>query len=103
MPQPRRRSAAAAAPTVDTPHDDGPMGSFGGLRNWLFAAVVGLLMVIGSVVMQDSRNRIDKNEAAVLDLRSTHEKDLRELRDRWNAEYQGILQTQGQNGERLGK
>lgn len=28
---------------------------------------------------------------------------MNELRERWNAEYQGILTTQGQNGERLGR
>lgn len=79
------------------------MGSFGGLRNWLFLAVVGLLLMLGGAVIQDSRSRIEKNETAIIEIRGAHEKDLRELRERWNTEYQGILQTQGQNGERLGK
>lgn len=79
------------------------MGSFGGLRNWLFLAVVGLLLAIGGVVMEDSRARIQNVESRMLEMRSAHDKDLNELRERWNTEYQGLISNQGQSGERLGK
>lgn len=79
------------------------MGSFGGLRNWIFGAVVALVTVLGGVFIESSRDAIAKLEAKQEILRDHHERDLNELRERWNAEYQGLLTTQGQNGERLGR
>lgn len=97
MPAQRRQSPAVLS------GDDGPMGSFGGLRNWIFGIVVALVTVFGGVLIQSSRDAIANLEVRQDALRDRHEKDLNELRERWNAEYQGILTTQGQNGERLGR
>lgn len=79
------------------------MGSFGGLRNWLFLAVFGLLITVGGVMEQDNRARVSSLEIRMMELRTAHDKDLNELRERWNTEYQGIISNQGQSGERLGK
>lgn len=93
-------SPQAAAPISDS---GGPMGSFGGLRNWIFGIVVSLVTVLGGAFIQSNSQQIAKLQVQYETLKDVHVKDLQELRERWNAEYTGIIQTQGQNGERLGK
>lgn len=79
------------------------MGSFGGLRNWIFGIVVSLLAILGGAMIQENKSATARLEFKQEALRDKHERDMNELRERWNAEYQGILTTQGQNGERLGR
>lgn len=100
---PQRSRRLASTPDPEPVNGTGPMGSFGGLRNWIFGAIAALVVFLGGTFIQNNSTAISRLEIKQEALRDKHEKDLNELRERWNLEYQSILTTQGQNGERLGR
>lgn len=79
------------------------MGSFSGLRNWVFGVLVSLLGFVGGIGLMDLRAQISRTQAEYEQMREKHDKELGELRERWNAEYQGIITYQGQASERIGR
>lgn len=101
--QPRQPSGLPPPPSPLETSNSGPMGSFSGLRNWIFGAIAALVVFLGGAFIQNNSAAISRLEIKQEALRDKHEKDLNELRERWNLEYQNILTTQGQNGERLGR
>lgn len=91
---PQRRSSAGGS---------SPLDSFSSFRRWLIGLLLASFGILGGIVIQADRARVVELAAEVTRDKADNEKDLRELRDRINAEYNGQVKATGDVSERLGR